>query len=107
MYSTGRGNCYCYASAFWAAARGLGYDAKIVSGTIGIEHSPHGWVEIIIDGDRYTFDVEIEMARRRDGEKKADMYMMSDGKRSTWNYVEYAFADDMMPRETEELLLPR
>lgn len=47
MYSTGRGNCYCYASAFWAAARALGFDAKIVSGTYGEEEAPHGWVEIL------------------------------------------------------------
>ena len=39
MYSTDRGNCYCYASAFWAAARALGFDAKIVSGTYGEEES--------------------------------------------------------------------
>ena len=35
MFSTGRGNCYNYAAAFWALARGLGYDATAVSGTMG------------------------------------------------------------------------
>ena len=52
MYSTGRGNCYCFASAFWAAARALGFDAKIVSGTYGEEEAPHGWVEILRGGVR-------------------------------------------------------
>ena len=35
MYSTGRGNCYCYAAAFWTAARGLGYDATVVTVKFG------------------------------------------------------------------------
>lgn len=106
MYSTGKGNCYCYSSALWAASRGLGYDAKIVSGTIGVDRSPHGWVEILIDGARYTFDVEIEMAQRRDGYTKGDLFMMSDAKRYSWEYIE-AYSDDMVPRETNEGLRPQ
>lgn len=106
MYSTGKGNCYCYSSAFWAAARGLGYNAKIVSGTIGREGSPHGWVEILLGGERYTFDVEIEMAQHRDGFTD-DMYRMTDRARRHWNYVEYNPIDNMLPRETEEALQPQ
>lgn len=106
MYSTGKGNCYCYASAFWAAARGLGYNAKIVSGTVGAEDSPHGWVEIIIDDVLYTYDVELEMARHRDGYPNTNLYKMTNGQRRSWNYVGADYSDDKFHRETEAALLP-
>ena len=61
MYSTGRGNCYCYAGAFCALARGLGYNARTYSGSIGIENQPHAWTEITLDGKIYICDPEIEM----------------------------------------------
>ena len=54
MLSTGRGNCYCYASVFWYLARWLGYDAKIYSGTVFGDY--HCWVEI----DGYIYDTQLE-----------------------------------------------
>ena len=54
MLSTGRGNCYCYASTFWYLSRWLGYDAKIFSG--GVLDGPHSWVEI----DGYIYDTQLE-----------------------------------------------
>ena len=54
MLSTGRGNCYCYASVFWYLARWLGYDAKIFSGAV--LGGPHSWVEI----DGYIYDTQLE-----------------------------------------------
>lgn len=105
MYSTGRGNCYCYASAFWAAARALGFDAKIVSGTYGEEEAPHGWVEILRGGERYTYDVEIEMAVRRD-RGASDLYEMDDSARQRHGYQEFSATDDMLPRSLAGELLP-
>ena len=107
MYSTGKGNCYCYASAFWAAARQLGYQAKVVSGIYGkTERAPHGWVEIIHeDGVRLTYDVEIEMVMRRKNER-GDAYAMTDGYRSFHGYVEMPYKDDMIPRYINEGMLP-
>lgn len=35
MFRTKRGNCYNYTAAFWALARQLGYDARVVSGGVG------------------------------------------------------------------------
>ncbi len=107
MYSTGKGNCYCYSSAFWAAARGLGYDAKAVSGTYGEERAPHGWVEIIVDGRRLTYDVEIEMTIRRNGRTNRSLFAMDDGARMAHGYVELTASDNLAPRETNEGLLPR
>ena len=105
MYSTGRGNCYCYASAFWAAARALGFDAKIVSGTYGEEEAPHGWVEILRGGERYTYDVEIEMAVRRD-RGASDLYEMDDSARRRHGYQEFSATDDMLPRSLAGERLP-
>lgn len=106
MNCTGRGNCYCYAAAFWAAARALGYDAKIVSGTYGADEAPHGWVEILRGGERYTYDVEIEMAVRRDTAGESDLFEMSDEARSRHGYRELSFSDDMLPRNLSGELLP-
>ena len=106
MYSTGRGNCYCYAAAFWAAARALGFDAKIVSGTYGNTDAPHGWVEILRGGERYTYDVEIEMAVRRDRGGDPDLYEMTDAARQRHGYKEFAVSDDMLPRSLAGELLP-
>lgn len=54
ILSTGRGNCYCYASTFWYLARWLGYDAKIFSGSV--LGGPHSWVEI----GGYIYDTQLE-----------------------------------------------
>ena len=75
MLSTKRGNCYNYASVFWALARGLGYDAKAYSGSIS--QQPHGWVEIDFDGVTYLFDPELEMAARERGQMNSDRFMMT------------------------------
>ncbi len=106
MYSTGQGNCYCYASAFWAAARQLGYDAKIVSGTYGPTRAPHGWVEMMRDGARYTYDVEIEMVSLLPKHRWQNMFAMDDRVRMGHSYVESVATDNMVSRETNAGLLP-
>lgn len=82
MLSTGRGNCYNYAAAFWALARGLGCDAEAVSGCISSRRQPHGWV--MIDGLYY--DPETEMAYRRDRVYDRHMFAMEESRASQWNY---------------------
>ncbi len=87
MLSTGRGNCYNYAAAFWALARGLGYDAQAISGTMGWDYERHGWVVIYDEsGTRLTYDTETEMAYRRDGVYNRDMFAMSPAFAAGWNY---------------------
>lgn len=87
MFSTGRGNCYNYAAAFWALARGLGYDAAAVSGTMGWDYEPHGWVTIYDEnGALLTYDTETEMVYRRDGDYSKDMFAMSYWYAAGWNY---------------------
>lgn len=58
-----RGNCYCYAAAFYFLAKGLGYDAEFVEGQVGMAsggYGPHGWVVINIDGASYICDPEAQ-----------------------------------------------
>lgn len=81
------GNCYNYAAVFWALARGLGYDAQAVSGTIAVNNQPHGWVIITLDGQEYFCDPEIEMAYIAKGDSSHDMFMMNLYTASMWNYV--------------------
>lgn len=54
-----RGNCYSYAAAFAVLARGLGYEAYGISGQVLEYASPHGWVEIAIDGTQLFFDPQL------------------------------------------------
>ncbi len=67
MFETGRGNCYCYAAVFYYLARQLGYNCTIISGRVGSDGDPHGWVEMLIDGRWHIFDPELEMAWRERG----------------------------------------
>lgn len=56
-----RGNCYCYAAAFAAMARQLGYSATMISGSVPLLSGgmgPHAWVEIYMNGATYVCDPE-------------------------------------------------
>lgn len=55
------GNCYCYAAAFAAMARQLGYSATMVYGSVPLYSGgwgPHAWVEIYMNGATYICDPE-------------------------------------------------
>lgn len=57
------GNCYCYAATFYWLAKGLGYDAKFVQGSVGMAsggYGPHGWVTITLNGATYICDPEMQ-----------------------------------------------
>lgn len=81
MLLDGKGDCYNFAAAFWALARGLGFDARCVSGTRGQEQTPHGWVMIHMDGQDYIFDPE-----RQKTVFWQDWYMLSIEDNDRWNY---------------------
>ncbi len=86
LLSTGKGNCYSYASAFCELARAIGYDAVVYSGTFGANYAPHAWVEMEEDGEPHIYDVEIEMARKKAG-IILDMYDMSYDQAAQYTYV--------------------
>ena len=92
MYETGKGNCYNYAGVFWSLARGLGYNAVTYSGTMGNQNQPHAWTEILLDGEIYICDPEIEMnywwlaALNGDNSMYTDNFMMLRRNAGNWNY---------------------
>lgn len=85
IFRTNKGNCYCYAGAFCALARGLGYNARTYSGSIGIENQPHAWTEIMLDGKIYICDPEIEMNYWL-LQMYTDNFMMLRENSLSWNY---------------------
>lgn len=88
MFDTAKGNCYNFAASFWALARGLGYEAKCISGTMTKTDQPHSWVEIVMDdGKPYIFDPQMEYAyvHERDIFDK-DMFMVTYVAGAWWNY---------------------
>ena len=54
----GKGNCYCFSAAYCLLCRNLGLQAYTVVGRA--LNSPHGWVEIKLDGNTYLFDTQLE-----------------------------------------------
>ncbi len=92
MMSTGRGNCYNFAAAFWALSRGIGYETYAISGTCTKTNQPHGWCLINIDGKDYFFDCEWEYAYYYDRVQhpepryEMDMFKIPMSKISYWKY---------------------
>ena len=86
MLTTKNGNCYNFAATFCMLARAIGYDAKVFSGLVGVEHSPHAWVEIDINGKTYVFDPELEFAYKQN-KKNIDMYMLDMAAARKWVYT--------------------
>lgn len=69
VYVNGKGNCYRYAAAFAYMAKALGYDARVCTGQIQAARgglTPHGWVEINMEGISYIFDPDMQDAKNRD-----------------------------------------
>lgn len=88
MFDMGSGNCYNYAAAFWALARGLGYEAVCYSGNALTDQGPHAWVQIEMEGQPYIFDPQL--ARRgEDGERNnfnEDMFCVPKDIWYKWRY---------------------
>lgn len=82
-----RGNCYSFAALFREFARAIGYPAEAYSGTVksseyGHDKTPHGWVEIEIDGEVFLFDPEMGYMQQM------TLFMMPQDSPSTlrWGY---------------------
>ena len=86
MFQTGKGNCYNFSGAFWALARGVGFDAVCYSGLVGRDRDPHSWVEIEFDGVPYIFDVETEMSNLL-VKDYTSMYKITYERGELWSYV--------------------
>ncbi len=87
MFQTGKGNCYNFSGAFWALARGIGYDAVCYSGLVGKDRDPHSWVEIEFDGVPYIYDVETEMSMRLLNDYVSNLYKQTYEQGKYWSYA--------------------
>ena len=94
MFQTGKGNCYNFSGAFWALARGIGYDAVCYSGLVGRGRDPHSWVEIEFDGVPYIYDVETEMSQRLQDDYISNLYKMTYEQGKYWSYAWVPYEDD-------------
>lgn len=103
MLTTGRGNCYSWASAFTYMARKVGYDARAVVGQ-GVSpkgsKSVHAWTEITMDGVAYTFDPQIESVYASRYGEHYDLYMKQYGE-AEWGYIEDEPVDPVEPETPE------
>ena len=64
--STRGGNCYGYASAFAYIARGLGYEARVCTGTVTSSlggRTAHAWTEVRVGKRWYVYDPEMQSAK--------------------------------------------
>lgn len=87
MFETTKGNCYSYAAIFWALARGLGYEARAVSGKVLEDKQPHSWCIIQLeDGSDYFFDPQWQYNYTERGIFHYDMFQIPMDKISFWLY---------------------
>ncbi len=66
ILSTGKGNCYNYASGFAYIAKGLGYEARVCAGTVTSSlggRTAHAWTEVKLGDKWYIFDPEMQGAK--------------------------------------------
>ncbi len=67
ILGTGKGNCYNYAAAFAYIAEGLGYDARVCTGTVTSSsggRAAHAWTEIKMGDKWYIFDAEMQSVKK-------------------------------------------
>ena len=77
----GKGNCFSFSATYCLLCRELGQPAYTVVGGLGRSASPHGWVEIVLDGTRYMFDTQLEWRYLHDyGRSGYNLFKMVPGK---------------------------
>lgn len=81
-------SCYNYTAAFWALARGLGYETEAVSGTRGKNPAKaHSWVFLTKDDKVYICDCAWEAEYRiQQGRYDVNMFMLPAENHAQWNY---------------------
>jgi hypothetical protein len=67
FFKSGVGNCYSFSAGYGLLLKRIGYNVNFIVGTVGTNRSPHGWVEVIEDGDVRNDDVELDMSYRKRG----------------------------------------
>ena len=101
------GNCYSFAAAFCVLARAVGYPAEAYTGSIRTEttplsnsytdihgeeivlparRTPHGWVEIEMDGESLIFDPELSFRLFADGSASPFIFKAGAAERRSYAY---------------------
>lgn len=84
--TNGKGNCYNFSATYCLLCQELGLPAYTVVGSV--LNSPHGWVEIVLDGEVYMFDTQLEWRYLHQYKKTGyDLFKMSPRKtpfKYTW-----------------------
>ena len=65
VFRDGKGTCNCYSAAFAAMMRRIGLECYVLSGVTSANSggmTGHVWTVIIIDGESYVFDPQVEDA---------------------------------------------
>ena len=86
MLTTKYGNCYSYAAVFYELTRVLGEDWNLISGAVGANGAPHGWVERYEGKTRYVCDTELEMAVTKKTGRPPNLYMLTGWRLTSWMY---------------------
>ena len=86
IFESGKGNCYGFAAAFWALARGLGYEARAISGVVLSDEQPHSWCFIEFDGMDYIFDPQWQFDYTRREIYEYDMFYLPSNDIYFWGY---------------------
>lgn len=86
IFESGKGNCYGFAAAFWALARGLGYEARAISGVVLADEQPHSWCFIEFDGKDYIFDPQWQFDYTRREIYEYDMFYLPSDDIYFWGY---------------------
>ncbi len=77
--TNGKGNCYNFSATYCLLCQELGLPAYTVVGSV--LNSPHGWVEIVLDGEVYMFDTQLEWRYLHQYKKTGyDLFKMSPSK---------------------------
>ena len=66
LLSTGKGNCYYFASGFRALARQLGFPANTAFGSLAGDGNIHAWTDLVIQGVPFTIDPQLEQRYKND-----------------------------------------
>ena len=85
FFNEGEGNCFSFAAGYGLLLRKIGCDVNFIVGTTGTNNAPHGWVEIIVNGETYIDDPELEMSYRKKGNFKINLYNFTY-KTKPWPY---------------------
>ncbi len=79
------GDCHVMAASFYYMAQALGYDARLIKGSVPLASGgmgSHGWCEITMNGRSYIFDPDFTNQTGRNG------YKITYGTSGTWMYTD-------------------